>query len=294
LFWQKTPNFHRSAKAQQKGTIMPETKSTAAYLESIGVRDLPPLTCPFDPGYDPVTFEAHLEQSHHLMASMKISMACWQIADEKVTRRKIQAARRSGVPIVTGGGPFEVAVAQGALESYLDLCADIGADRIECGEGFTELDLPAEKIIAMAHSRGLEVQFELGEKHSGAFTEEAIQELIDQGKHWLDKGAMELVIEARESAKGVGLFDDEGNFNAGFADRFANTFGLGLLTYEAPNKPSQFTLLNHFGPMVRLSNVRLEEVLRVEIYRRGLHSDAFRRQNLRPVRRTEGHLVGSA
>jgi phosphosulfolactate synthase len=30
--------------------------------------------------------------------------------------------------------------------------------------------------------------------------------------------------------------------------------------------------------------VRLEELLRVEIYRRGLHSDAFGRENLRPPR----------
>jgi phosphosulfolactate synthase len=33
---------------------------------------------------------------------------------------------------------------------------------------------------------------------------------------------------------------------------------------------------------VRLCNVRLEELLRVEIYRRGLHSDAFGMDNLRP------------
>jgi phosphosulfolactate synthase len=44
------------------------------------------------------------------------------------------------------------------------------------------------------------------------------------------------------------------------------------VTFEAPNKASQFALLDHFGPAVRLSNVRLEELLRVEIYRRGLHS----------------------
>ena len=41
-------------------------------------------------------------------------------------------------------------------------------------------------------------------------------------------------------------------------------------------------LLNHFGPEVQLSNIRIEELLRVEIYRRGLHSDAFQRGNLRP------------
>jgi len=45
---------------------------------------------------------------------------------------------------------------------------------------------------------------------------------------------------------------------------------------------SQFALLDHFGPRVRLCNVRLEELLRVEIYRRGLHSDAFCKENLRP------------
>ena len=91
-------------------------------------------------------------------------------------------------------------------------------------------------------------------------------------------------MEARESAKGVGLFDDNGLFNSTLADRFARDFGFDLVTYEAPTKPSQFALLDHFGPVVRLCNVRLEELLRVEIYRRGLHSDAFGRENLRPKR----------
>ena len=55
-----------------------------------------------------------------------------------------------------------------------------------------------------------------------------------------------------------------------------------MVTFEAPNKSSQFALLDHFGSRVRLCNVRLEELLRVEIYRRGLHSDAFGKGNLRP------------
>ena len=255
----------------------------ADYLERIGVRKLKPATSPFDPGYDPVTFESHIEQSRHLMSIMKVSMACWQIADEAFTRRKVADAKKWGVPTVTGGGPFEVAVAQGALEEYLDLCADIGFTRIECGEGFTEMNLPAEKVLKMAGERGLDVQFELGKKHGGAFTDQIVNELVEQGQRWLDAGALQLVVEGRESAKGVGLFDDDGNFNASFADRFANAFGHDIVIFEAPNKPSQFALLDHFGPVVHLCNVRLEEVLRVEIYRRGLHSDAFQRDNLRPV-----------
>lgn len=255
---------------------------TSDFLRKIGVPEMAPATSPFDPGYDPITLEGHLEQSSHLMSLLKISMACWIIAKESATRRKVAAAKKYRVPTVTGGGPFEVAVAQCQLPAYLDLCADIGVTRIECGEGFTDMPLPASDVVKMAHQRGLQVQFELGKKHTGAFTEGVINELIEQGKRWLDSGALQLVVEARESACGVGLFDDQGKFNAAYADRFANTFGFQTVIFEAPNKPSQFALLNHFGREVHLCNVRLEEVLRVEIYRRGLHSDAFSKSNLRP------------
>ena len=260
------------------------TVTTKKYLRAIGVPELPALTSPFDPGYDPATLEGHLAQSHHLMAILKISMACWLVADEAVTRRKIAAAREYGVPTVTGGGPFEIAVAQGCLPEYLDLCADVGVTRIECGEGFTDMPLAPGEVVGMARERGLEVQFELGKKHDGAFSGDVVSGLIEQGRRWLDAGALEVVVEARESAKGVGVFDDEGTFNARLADRFAEAFGLATVMFEAPNKPSQFALLNHFGRDVRLSNVRLEELLRVEIYRRGLHSDAFGHENLKPRR----------
>ncbi|HWP82707.1 MAG TPA: phosphosulfolactate synthase [Bacteroidota bacterium] len=256
--------------------------TTRVYLRSIGVAELPPLTSPFDPGYDPVTVESHLEQSSHLMSILKISMACWMVADEKATRRKLEAAQRNNVKTVTGGGPFEIAVAQGKLEAYLDLCAGLGVARIECGEGFTDLRMPPRTVVRMIKERGMEAQFELGKKHGGAFRESVVQELIKQGKSWLDAGALQLVVEARESAKGVGLFDDEGRFNSSLADMFAREFGLATVMFEAPNKPSQFALIDHFGREVHLCNVRLEELLRVEIYRRGLHSDAFGKPHLRP------------
>lgn len=263
----------------------PERFHTADYLKLIGVPALSPLTSPFDPGYDPATLESHLEQSSHLFSILKISMACWMVANEGATRKKVATARRYKVPTVTGGGPFEVAVAQGVLPEYLDLCADIGVNRIECGEGFTEMTMAPGEIIRMAALRGLDVQFELGKKHTGPFAESNIAELIDQGRRWLDSGALQLVVEARESACGVGLFDEAGRFNARFADQFAGAFGLRQVMFEAPNKPSQFALLNHFGREVHLCNVRLEELLRVEIYRRGLHSDAFAEEKLRPVRK---------
>jgi phosphosulfolactate synthase len=255
---------------------------TRDYLREIGVRELPPALSPFDPGYDPVTLESHLAQSAHLMSVLKISMACWLVADEQASRSKFDAAKRHGLPTTTGGGPFEVAVAQGRLDAFLDLVADMGASRIEAGEGFTDMAMPADEVVRKAEQRGLEVQFELGKKHEGEFGEAEVDALIEQGKRWLDAGAKQLVVEARESAEGVGLFDEHGNLNMTFADRFVDAFGHEVVIFEAPNKSSQFALLDHFGAPVHLCNVRLEEILRVEIYRRGLHSDAFERENLRP------------
>jgi phosphosulfolactate synthase len=264
-----------------------EASITQRYLEKIGVRESPRATCPFDPGYDPETLEGHMQQSGHLIGTVKISMACWMVADESASRRKVQAVTSRGIPAVAGGGPFEVAVAQRALPDYLDLCADMGITRIECGEGFTELNLKPQAIVEQASRRGLEVEFELGEKHSGRFTDEVAAELIADGRRWLEAGAVRLVVEARESAEDVGLFSAPGEFDSRQADRLAEAFGLERLLFEAPNKASQFALIDHFGPTVQLGNVRLEEVLRVEIYRRGLHSDAFRRENLRPRQPTD-------
>jgi phosphosulfolactate synthase len=256
--------------------------TTTDFLRSIGVAEIPPASSVFDPGYDRATLEGHLEQSHHLISVLKISMACWIIANEKATRRKVAAARAYRVPVVTGGGPFEIAVAQGQLQGFFDLCAEVGVQRVEAGSGFTEMTLEPRYVVELASQRGLEVQFELGSKHGGAFHTGLINELVDQGKCWLDAGAVELIVEARESALGVGLFDNEGKLNCGFADEFVRAFGFEQVTFEAPNKASQFALLDHFGRQVKLSNIRLEELLRVEIYRRGLHSDAFGRANLRP------------
>jgi phosphosulfolactate synthase len=259
-----------------------EDAQAGAFLELIGVQGRGGRTSPFDPGYDPRTLESHLGQSSHLIDVLKVSMACWMIASERATQAKLAAARKHGVRTTTGGGPFEIAVAQGRLPEYLELCGSLGFDRIECGEGFTELTLAPRTVIEAAAARGLEVQFELGKKHLGAFGDSVVDELIVQGQDWLDAGACCLVIEARESAAGVGVFDEHGELNEAFADRFADAFGLDILTFEAPNKSSQFALLDHFGPDVKLGNIRLEEVLRVEIYRHGLHSDAFERENLRP------------
>src|SRR5205085_2262035 len=83
----------------------------------------------------------------------------------------------------------EVAVAQGRLAEYLDLCAAMGFDRIECGTGFTEMGLTPAGVVGMAAERGLEVQYEVGPKHGGGLRMDAVDPLIAEARAWLEAGA---------------------------------------------------------------------------------------------------------
>ena len=58
-------------------------------------------------------------------------MACWQIADEEVTKEKIRACKTHGIKTCAGGGPLEVAASCGKIPEYLDLCAYIGPNTPE-------------------------------------------------------------------------------------------------------------------------------------------------------------------
>ncbi|MFD4947200.1 phosphosulfolactate synthase [Streptomyces sp. NPDC058239] len=261
--------------------MVSEVKDAASpqrvFLESLGVVPRDPRTYPFDPGYDVGTVASHIGQSHALMAGLKLSMATWLLIEDSSLQQKIRAARDHGLPVTVGGGMFEIAADRGQLEEYLDLCRRLGLTGIEAGQGFTRTDLHPGRVMEAATSRGLTVSYEIGGKHAGSFDEVTVKELIEEGAQWLCEGATHLVVEGRENAADVGLFDSRGRLNGRLADTLADEFGLQRLIFEAPTKPSQFALLDHFGADVALGNVRLEEILRVETYRHGLHSDAYER-----------------
>ncbi|MGW2046478.1 phosphosulfolactate synthase [Streptomyces sp. NPDC001858] len=245
------------------------------FLESLGVVRQSPRTYPFDPGYDVATVASHIRQSHSLMAGFKLSMATWLLIEDGSLREKVHTARDHDLAVTVGGGMFEIAADQGLLEEYFDLCRRLGVTGIEAGQGFTRSDLHPGRVMEAASARSLTVIYEIGGKHDGPFDETTTKELVALGGQWLNEGATHLVVEGRENAADVGLFDADGCLNGALADTLADEFGLHRLIFEAPTKPSQFALLDHFGSEVALGNVRLEELLRVETYRHGLHSDAY-------------------
>lgn len=252
-----------------------EPSTTRAFLDGLGVARLPPRSFAFDPGYDVATVESHLEQSHRLIAGLKLSMATWLLIEPGALARKVRAARDRDVPVTAGGGMFEVAVDRGSLDEYLDMCRRVGMTGVEAGQGFTSTRVEPGRVVAAAARRGLTVCYEIGGKHDGPFDELVVEDLVEQGGKWLAEGATHIVVEGRESAADVGLFDAAGRLDTALADRLADGLGPHRVVFEAPTKPSQFALMRHFGPSVGLGNIRFEELLRVETFRHGLHSDGY-------------------
>ncbi|MEN9582304.1 MAG: hypothetical protein RL641_258 [Candidatus Parcubacteria bacterium] len=248
------------------------------YLSKIGIPATTPLLIPFDPGYDPNTLSGHLEQSNHLMKCFKISMATWMVCDIGSLEKKMHILKKYPIPIIAGGGPFEIANAKGVVEDYFHLCKSIGFDIIEVSNGFTDNAIDSKYIFSLAKDYDVRIQYEIGRKYEGTLDTGTLDKQINTGKSWLDQGAQYIVIEALESAHNVGIFDTDGNLISKVVDQILKAFNNNFenLVFEAPTKSSQFQLIDYLGEKVILSNIRLEEILRVHIYRLGLHSKSFR------------------
>ncbi len=186
---------------------------------------------------------------------------------------------------MTGGGPFEVAVAQGRLPAYLDLCADLGFDRIECGEGSPTCRLDPPAVVA--HGPGARAggavrarQEARRRVHRG----DGRRARSTEGRRWLDAGAVRAGGRGAGERRGVGLFDERGQLRPAPADRLRRGVRAGRASPSRRRpRPASSRCSTTSAATCSLCNVRLEELLRVEIYRRGLHSDAFAKPALRPA-----------
>jgi phosphosulfolactate synthase len=237
-----------------------------AYLAVIGVPQISHGDEPFDPGYDPATFESHLDQSAHLISILKLSMACWIIAREECTRRKVAAAKKHGVPTVYRRRAVRNRhQARAVCRPIWILCADIGVTRVECGQGFIELELDPKEIVAQAAGRGLDVQFELGKKTHRSILR---RQPLPNGSTKVIAGStpahFNSLSRRGKAPKGSAYSTIAGACSQRVADYFAEAFGLKTVVLRGPEQAEPVRAPRAISaPLSILSNVRLEELLRV-------------------------------
>ena len=96
-----------------------------------------------------------------------------------------------------------------------------------------------------------------------------------------------VIVEARESGKGVGIFDSSGAVSDSEVDEIvAGVKDVNDLVWEAPIKNQYQYLILRFGNNVNLGNIPADDILALEALRSGLRGDTLKRALERGVKFT--------
>ena len=199
--------------------------------------------------------------------------ACYSM---KVLREKIGLIRSYGVDVCPGGTMLEVAVYQGAMEKFIERARLLGFSLLEVSDGVVPMSIAQRQAcIRAARAAGMHVVTEVGKK----LPSQAISplEMAAQAVADLESGAWKVIIEARESGKGIGIYDQNGAIKV--TDMELITAGVGrpeVIIWEAPLKDQQVSLILRFGPNVNLGNIPPQDVVVLEAMRLGLRADTFK------------------
>lgn len=216
-----------------------------------------------------------LEIGAPYMDWLKLGFGTAALYQTEQLRAKIDLARFHGVEAYPGGTFCEVALHQGALAAYLDRCQALGFRWIEVSDGTIDLSVERrEEAIRAARSAGFHVLTEIGKKDGRRLP---IGLLCEQVERDLEAGAAWVIMEGRESGRGVGLYDQQGRLDEDSLDRvLEGVSDPGRLIWEAPQKAQQEQLITRIGPNVNLGNIPPGDLLALEAMRLGLRGDTFR------------------
>ncbi len=207
----------------------------------------------------------------------KLSYGTSALLDEKLLRNKIESIRARDVLVYPGGTLAEYAIVQGVCRDYMRHAVELGFNGIEISDGTIDLAPRARRdTIRFALDLGLTVVTEIGKKDPGK--QPPIEVLAEQALADFDAGASWVTVEARESGRGVGVFDEDGTVVEEDVERLAALLAgrIDRIVWESPLKRQQDYFIHRFGPNVCLGNIQPRDVLALEALRAGLRFETFR------------------
>ncbi len=185
--------------------------------------------------------------------------------------------RARDVLVYPGGTLAEYAIVQGVCRDYMRHAVELGFNGIEISDGTIDLAPRARRdTIRFALDLGLTVVTEIGKKDPGK--QPPIEVLAEQALADFDAGASWVTVEARESGRGVGVFDEDGTVVEEDVERLAALLAgrIDRIVWESPLKRQQDYFIHRFGPNVCLGNIQPRDVLALEALRAGLRFKTFR------------------
>ena len=206
----------------------------------------------------------------------KLSFGTSALLDEDLLRRKIAMVKEKNILVYPGGTLTEYAEVRGKWRDFMRRARDLGFNGVEISDGTIHLAASARRdMIRFALDLGLTVVAEVGKKDPRE--QPQAEELAELALADFESGASWVIVEARESGRGVGIYGADGSVHEHDVDIISSALNshLGRLVWEAPLKNQQEYFILRFGPDVSLGNIQPRDVLGVEALRAGLRFETL-------------------
>ena len=187
---------------------------------------------------------------------------------------RIKHYKRYGLRVSMSGTLIEHSVFRGSLEATLKKAHRLGFDTVEISDGIIELSAEEKsKIAKEVRSHGFDILIAVGKKDPLAQLSPA--ETVSQIEYAISLDPLKVVLEGRESGRGVGIYDENGGIKWNLLRSITSRIDQKSIIFEAPNETQQASLILELGPEVNLGNVSLSSIAALEAERQGLRFDTF-------------------
>jgi phosphosulfolactate synthase len=257
------------------------TKAWTSIFPELAARSRKPrargVTMLLDKCQGPSATEDLLAMSGDYIDFWKLSYGTSALLDDGFLRRKIETISQHDIIVHPGGTLAEYAIMRGLCREYIRHCHALGFTGVEISDGTIELS-PSVRRDAIRHALdvGLTVITEVGKKDPNE--QPAVELLAEQALADFDSGASWVIVDARESGRGVGVFDADGSVREEAVDAMVDILKghLDKMIWETPLKKQQEYFIIRFGPHIGLGNIQPRDVLALESMRTGIRFETFR------------------
>lgn len=189
-------------------------------------------------------------------------------------KERISRYHDVGIDVSTGGTLLEYAVAHDRVPQMLDEARELGFDIIEISNGIIELS-PAQigRLAEQVERRSMPYFIEVGKKD--AQHQLSLKETNAQIAFARTLKPSRVIIESRESGRGVGIYDSDGAIKWDWVRSILSEHPAEELLFEAPLELQQVGLLRELGAEVNLGNIALHSVAALASERLGLRGETF-------------------
>ena len=235
------------------------------------------MTMVIDTCVGPQMLQDLLQISNKYIDHWKCSYGVSAVMPSNILHQKLEMLNECNINTFPGGTLLEAAIIQKNCQSYMVRAKEIGFHSVEISDGTITLpSVRRRNTILCALENGLTPITEVGKKDPTR--QPSPDELADQILQDLYWGAEYVIVDARESGCGIGIFDQQGDMKLDIFKKILSAIGKKVekVIWEAPLRKQQVALIKKIGPNVNLGNINPMDILSLESLRLGLQYESLR------------------